>query len=147
MAEITTGALEQLEELVKALREGSESKVREALTRAATNPDPGGQAVEVERLIVAAAPNGLAGLVDGGKKVAGGAADALRGATKPLGVWEAESPEIVMSGLGNLLNRAAKAVYDGVKSVVTSVASTATPPAKKVGQYDSGYDPSHDAQN
>ncbi|MEU9039013.1 hypothetical protein AB0D45_29485 [Streptomyces sp. NPDC048352] len=106
---VTSGALEQLEALVQGLKEGSESKVKEALARACQEPAPGGQKIDIGQLVKSAAPKEVAALLDGGTKAAGGATGALGDATKPLGVWEAELPQIEM------------AWYDGLVSAVNAI--------------------------
>ncbi|MFI9773049.1 hypothetical protein ACIHJG_40525 [Streptomyces sp. NPDC052415] len=106
---VTSGALEQLEALVQGLKEGSESKVREALARACQEPAPGGQKIDIGQLIKSTAPKEVAALLDGGTKAAGGVTGALGDATKPFGVWEAELPQIEM------------AWYDGLVSAVNAI--------------------------
>ncbi|MFJ9854888.1 hypothetical protein [Streptomyces sp. NPDC101150] len=117
MSTVTTGAIEQVEELLKALREGSESKVKQALAKGLQDPKPGGQQVDIERLIHSAAPQELKDIIGVGQKAAGGAADTLGNVTKPFQAWEAEPPHITMM-LGSLMRK-----MGGIGGVVSKLGS------------------------
>ncbi|MFF8610989.1 hypothetical protein ACF06X_34355 [Streptomyces sp. NPDC015346] len=142
MTTVTTGGLAQLEELVRALRENSDSKIRQALTKIAQDPQPNGQGVDIERCITSLMPQELKAMVGGAQKAGGAAEDTLGGATKPFGVWEAETPEIAM---GMFL--AQEIMVKHASEALASVFGGGGGNDRKPGQYDSGYDASRDAQN
>ncbi|MGW7103275.1 hypothetical protein [Streptomyces sp. NPDC054838] len=122
---VTSGALEQLEALVQGLKEGSENKVREALAKACQEPAPGGQKIDIGQLVKSTAPKEVAALLDGGTKAAGGVTGALDDATKPLGVWEAELPQIEMAwydGLVSAVNAIGNALGGGTAGAAASAA-------------------------
>ncbi|CAL9676882.1 hypothetical protein [Streptomyces sp. enrichment culture] len=143
MTTVTSGAMEQLEELVRALKEGSTDKVTQALAKAVQNPQPGGKSIDIEGALRSAVPQGVQALADGVGRTASGAADTLGNATKPFGVWEAETPEIVM-GLYTMLGSAAQGLGNAVASLFSGGGGGGE---RKPGTYDSGYDASRDAQN
>ncbi|MET9957296.1 hypothetical protein ABZ135_37870 [Streptomyces sp. NPDC006339] len=92
-------------------------------------------------------PKELKTLIDGAGKaggtVAGAAGDTLGKATRPLGTWEAENPQIVMVS------------QPFVIAVVRVIANAlgggggegGGREQRKPGTYDNGYDASRDAQN
>jgi hypothetical protein len=148
---VTTGTLEHAEELFRALREGSADKVAVVLGKAAQQTEPTGDSVDIAQLVRAAVPL-VQGLSAGGRQAAAGAADTLGDSSKPLGTWEAELPQIAMYGDGRPGSGGIHMLWEGIAAVGKAIYNAVGGgdgggDGDKKFQYDSGYDPSQDAQN